>query len=266
MVRVDQVDVAQIRRGRLVGDVDGMLQRQVPDRKGLILRVARAMAELVLVVELVEARGELAAAGAGADDDDDGPFGLHELVSPAPLGAERVVDVGEKILDHAMGLDFDAEVAQLVGEAGGDLHRGIEARHHDRADQKPPFADLVDETEHLVVVGRARVGAMLPVLDVPGIDADDEFDAVLELLEHADLDVGIESGQHTRRVQILEELAAHFDVELAEALRPADDLRALLLDVQRVVESTPDFIAHKAPAVPGPAACGGTFSKNAVEW
>ena len=39
---VDQVEIADVGRGRLVGDIDGVLEGQVPDREGLELGVARA--------------------------------------------------------------------------------------------------------------------------------------------------------------------------------------------------------------------------------
>ena len=73
MEGVDHVDVVEVGGGGLVGDVDGVLQRQVPHGEGLELGVACADASLVLVVELREAGGHLAAAGSGSGDDDEGP-------------------------------------------------------------------------------------------------------------------------------------------------------------------------------------------------
>ncbi|MPM53669.1 hypothetical protein SDC9_100438 [bioreactor metagenome] len=47
-----------------------MAQRQVPDGECLELGVARAYSALVLMIELGEAGGHFAAAGAGRRDDD----------------------------------------------------------------------------------------------------------------------------------------------------------------------------------------------------
>ena len=62
VVVVDEVDVLQVGGGRLVGDVDRVVQGQVPDGEGLELGVAGADAAPVVVVELGEAGGQLAAA------------------------------------------------------------------------------------------------------------------------------------------------------------------------------------------------------------
>ena len=66
MERVDHVDIVQIGGGGLVGQVDGMLEGQIPDGEGLKLGVARLDTALVLMVELGQADRHLAAAGAGA--------------------------------------------------------------------------------------------------------------------------------------------------------------------------------------------------------
>ena len=60
--RVDEVEVPDVGRGRLIGNVDWVLQGKVPDGKRLELGVARVPTALVLVVQLREARGQFAAA------------------------------------------------------------------------------------------------------------------------------------------------------------------------------------------------------------
>ena len=69
--RIDDVRV-EIDGGRLVGDVDGVVAWEVPHGERLELGVARGDAALVLMVELGQARGELARAGAGRGLDDQG--------------------------------------------------------------------------------------------------------------------------------------------------------------------------------------------------
>ena len=60
MKRIDDVVVVQIGRGRLIGDVHRMGQRQIPNGEGLVLGVAGGDATLVLMIELGEAGGHLA--------------------------------------------------------------------------------------------------------------------------------------------------------------------------------------------------------------
>ena len=71
MEGVYHVHVVKVGGRSLVGEVHRVLEREVPDREGLELRVARADAALVLMVELAQAGGHLAAAGAGRRDDDE---------------------------------------------------------------------------------------------------------------------------------------------------------------------------------------------------
>jgi len=65
VVVIDEVDILQVGRGRLVGDVDRMVQGKVPDGKGLELGISGADAAPVVVIQLGEAGGQLAAAGPG---------------------------------------------------------------------------------------------------------------------------------------------------------------------------------------------------------
>ena len=60
--------VITCRRG-LVGKVHRMLERQIPDREGLIFRIARAVAAAMLVIELAQARRHFAGAYEAATAD-----------------------------------------------------------------------------------------------------------------------------------------------------------------------------------------------------
>ena len=78
--RVDHIDIVEIRRGRLVCNVDRMLQRQIPHREGLELGITRLYAALVLLVELAETDGHLAASRARGSNDDEGSGCLDIVV------------------------------------------------------------------------------------------------------------------------------------------------------------------------------------------
>ena len=68
--RVDHVHIVKVGCGSLVSDIDGVFQRQVPHGERLELSIAGTDAALVLVVELTEADGHLAAAGTRSRNDD----------------------------------------------------------------------------------------------------------------------------------------------------------------------------------------------------
>src|SRR5699024_8421979 len=61
---------------------------------------------------------------------------------------------------------------------------------------------------------------------------------ILELLQHGDLVIRGETGQHPGGVQVIEELAAHLQVQLAtDLLAPLVDVLRLHPDVEVTVES-----------------------------
>ena len=137
--RIDQVEVAEVGRGRLVGDVDRVLEGQVPDGEGLELGVARRQAPAVLVVELGQAGGQLAAARPRPGDDDQRMLGLDVVVGAVAVVADDDVDVGRIALGEAVGVDADAPPLELVLE---DPRRGlvVEAGDDDGPDLDAPLA------------------------------------------------------------------------------------------------------------------------------
>ena len=73
----------------LVGQVDGMLEGQIPDGEGLELGVARLDPALVLMVELGQTDRHLAAAGAGSRDDHQRALGLDVIVLAVAVIADE---------------------------------------------------------------------------------------------------------------------------------------------------------------------------------
>ena len=52
MEGIDDVGIVEVRRGGLVGNIDRMRQRKIPDREGLKLGIAGGSAVLMLVIQL----------------------------------------------------------------------------------------------------------------------------------------------------------------------------------------------------------------------
>jgi len=239
---VDDVEVPDIGRGGLVGHVDGVPEREVPDREGLELGVARVDAPAVVVVELGEAGGELAAAGPRARDDDQGLFRLDVVVGPVALVAHDEVHVGGVALREAVGVDPDVAPLELVLELPG---RGLvlEAGDHDPQDADAPVAQVVDELQGVGVVGDPEIGPDLLALDVSREDAQQQVHLVLEVLQQPELDVGVVAGQDPGGVVVVQELPPELEVEaVAGPGDPLQDLRRLLLDILFVVE--PHLAGH----------------------
>ena len=237
MEGIDQVEVPDVGRGRLVGDVDRMLERDVPDGEGLELGVARGQAPAVLVVELGQACGQLAAPRPRSGDDDERVLRLDVVVGAVALVADDDVDVRGIAFGEAVGVDADALALELVLEdPGGRLV--FEPGDDDGLDADAPLAEVVDELHGVDVIGVSEVGPHLPPLDVARVDAEEEVGLAAELLEELHLDVRIVAGQDPGGVVVEEELAAEFDVELVrEAAHPVEDGFLLLLQVMGVVEA-----------------------------
>ena len=118
---------------------------------------------------------------------------------------------------------------------GGDLARV--ARDHHTAHQKTERLQVADQLQRIVGVGDAEVGAHLLVLDVAGIDGEDDLGLILEGLEETQLHVRVVARQTARRMEVVHQLAAELQIELSELRRTATDLVALFAQILLVVES-----------------------------
>ena len=213
MERVDHVAVAQVGRRRLVGHVDGVAQRQVPDRKRLELRISRLVPELVLVVELRQADRHLPAPRTGGGDDDQRLGRLDELVPPVPLVGDDERDVGRIAGDGIVPVDLQAEGLRLLLERiRGGL--AVVVGDHEPAYPYAPVVEGVDQPQDLLVVPHADVLADLVPDDVLGVDDDDGLCLAPELHQHADLAVRHEPGQDPGCMVVVEELPAELEVQL----------------------------------------------------
>ena len=213
MIRVDHIDVAHIGGRRLVCEVDGMRQRDIPDREGLEFCVTRADASLMLMIQLGKTSCHLAAAGAGRCDDDELSCGFDIFIFAEALFADDVRDIVRIIFDGVMAIDLDAEIFQTLLE---DLRGMLLAVlcDDDAADVKTDAAEYVDEAERIEIVGDAKVAAALILFDVACGDDDHDLCAIAKLIEHLDLAVGLEAGEYAGRVKVIEKLAAEFEVKL----------------------------------------------------
>ena len=239
MEGVDHVHVPQIGGGGLVGQVHRVLEGQVPDGEGLKLGVARLHPPLVLVVELGQADGHLAAARAGGGDHHQGAAGLDIVVFAVALVADDEACIVGVAGDGVMPAGFDPQALHPALEGVGGGLTGVLGDHH-AAHQQALSPEGVDQAEHIHIVGDAQVAPDLVLLDVAGTDGDDDLHRVPQLLEHADLAVRLEPGQHPGGVVVVKELAAEFQIELVAELADAlPDMGGLELQVFLIVKADP---------------------------
>ena len=237
MEGIDHIDVVQVSRCRLISQVDGVVEGQVPDREGLELGVAGLDAALVLVIELGQAGGHLAAAGSGRGHDDQGPFCLDVIIAAEALVADDQRDIGGIAGDGIVAVDAKAQRLELlfIGDGGG-LARETGQDH--AAHIEAVGREGVHQAQQVHVVGDAQIAADLVLLDVGRIDRDHDLDLVAQGLEHGDLGVRRESGQDPGGVVVVKKLAAEFQVELAAELGdPLADVAGLCLQVLVIVKT-----------------------------
>ena len=237
VIGVDHIHIVKIGGSRLVREVDGMAQGKIPDGEGLEFSVAGLYAALVFVIKLRKAGSHLAASGTGSGHNDQRTLGLDVLVLSEALVADDVLNVVGIALDRIVQEYLDTKALKLFLER---LNAGLAAVLSDAyaADVKSDAAEGVDETEHVGVVGDADIAADLIVLDMLGIDNDNNLGHFLELKEHLQLAVRLESGKNAGSVEIVKKLAAEFKIKLtAEVGNTLTYLRRLLFDISRVVKT-----------------------------
>ena len=193
MERVDHVHVLEVRRGGFVGEVHGVGEGEVPDGEGLELGVAGLDPALVLLVQLAQAHGHLAAAGAGGRDDDQGLRGLHIVVPAESFVGVDEGDVVRIALDRVVVVDLDAHLLQALA-VGLRAGLAVEVGDDDAVHAQTAVQEGVPEAEDVHVVGDAQVAPHLVLLDVHGADDDDDLRVVLHLHQHLELAVRLETG------------------------------------------------------------------------
>ena len=218
--RVDHVHIVEVGGRRLVGEVDRVLERQVPDGEGLEFGVARGDAVLVLVIELAQTGRHFAAARAGRGHDDKGVGGLDVVVFAEALVADDMRYIGGIAGNGIVAVVLHAQRVEPLQESVGGALTGV-LRHHDAADVQPERAEGVHQAQAVVVVADAEVAAQLVLFNVVRADRDHDLHIVAQLLEHTDLAVGLKAGQHARGVVVVEELAAELQIQLAAEQRDA---------------------------------------------
>ena len=90
----------------------------------------------------------------------------------------------------------------------------------------------VQKPEYFLVVTDSQIAAGLGLLNVVGVDTDDQFGHIFEFRQKLDLVVGLISGQYARGVEVFKHLAAEFQVQLSVKVgNPLQNLFALQFQI-----------------------------------
>ena len=206
---VNNIGIIKVHRGRLIGQVHGVFQGEIPDREGFKLGVAGIIAALVFVVDLRESGGQLAGARAGRGDHDKVTGGFRKLIAAKTLFGHDEVRIGGVAGDNAVARHLESEALDLVDEG---LRLGVaflQLGHDDVFYQESAAAEYVHQAQQVIFIKNAQVRAHLLAGDIFRVDADEDLYVLFDALQHRDFIVWGEAGQHAGGVHIVKKLAAH---------------------------------------------------------
>ena len=217
MKGIDHVHIAEVRGGSLIGDVDGVLQGQVPDRECFELGIAGFDTPAVFLIQLTEAGGHFAAAGTGGGDQHERAGRLHIIIAAEAFVTDNVLNIRGIPFDREMMIGPHAlGIQPLLKGDGGRLPRP--AREDNGTDIQPDAAEGINQAQGILVIGDAQIAADFAGLDIVGIDCNKDLFFIFHFQQHLHLAVRLEPRQDTAGVIIIEKLAAQFQIKLATEL------------------------------------------------
>ena len=190
----------------------------------------------MLMIELAQTGGQLAAAGAGSGDHHQRTGGLDIIISAKTVCADDMCGIIGIAHNVVMVIYPDAHALQTGLEC---LGHGLvmEAGQHHAGNIQTEAAENIDEADHIPVIGNAQVTADLIFLNIVGVDGNDHLHLVLQLQQHPQLAVRLEAGQYPGCMVIVIQLAAKLQIQLAAELGdPVPDVGRLGLQVFIVIK------------------------------
>ena len=195
MEGIDDVRIVQVESSSFIGDVHGMIERQIPDREGFVFRIPRLHATLVLVVELRKARCHLARARTRSRYHYERARGFDVFIPAVAFIAYDARDIVRISGDRVMKIGRDAKRFETMAERIGSSLAAVLRDDH-CAHVKAHAAQDIHQAQNILVVGNAKVAAYLILFDIVSVDSEDDLDIVLHGFEHRDLCIGLEARKN----------------------------------------------------------------------
>ena len=201
--RVDHVHIVEVSCGCLICNVDRVLQRKIPYREGLELGISGLRSALVLMIKLAQADSHLSASGTRGGHNNQRLFSLYVVIS-----AESLIRVYECCvigisLYGVMVVDLDAEALES-GTVGICTGLAVVVGDDHAAHAQTDLLELFAETQHVFIISDSEVASYLVLLYVNGTDDYYYFSFILQLHEHAELAVRVESRQYAAGMVVIE--------------------------------------------------------------
>ena len=111
-------------------------------------------------------------------------------------------------------------------------------RHTDAAHKQPHFLKGVDQAQHVHVIGDAVVATHFVADDILSADDDYDLGLVLQLQQHLQFGIRVESGQYPGSMVVIKQFAAELQIQFVVKLgNPLTDVRRLHGQVFVVIKS-----------------------------
>ena len=217
MEGVNHIHIIQIRRCRLVCQINRVAQGNIPNGEGFKFRIARLHATLVFMVKLRKAGCHLAAAGAGCGDHHQRTLCLNIIILPEAVLAHNMGNIGRVALDGVVLVYPNPKALQLLFIRNRAC-LSTELRQHNAAYIQPIATERINQPQHIRIIGNAKVSSDLVLLNITCTDNKHNFRLVLQLHQHIDFAVRFKAGQNTRCMVIIKQFSAEFQIELSAEL------------------------------------------------
>ena len=237
MERGDHVDIVQIGGSSLIGQVDRVLQRQIPDREGFIFGIAGVYTAFVLVVKLGKTGCHLSASRSRCGNDNERACRFDVFVLSISLIAYDQRYIVRVARNCVVNVNRDAELLQSLFKGICAVLAGILGNYY-ASDVEAASAELVDQTEYITVVGDAEVTADFVFLNIGCGNCHNNLGLIGKLHQHAQFCVRCKARKNAGCVEIVEQLSTEFQIQLVVKLVDAvADVLGLHFQVFFIVKS-----------------------------
>ena len=154
------------------------------------------------MVQLAHTGSKLTTAGTGRRNDHQFAAGFNKLILAVTLITNDVADIGGVTLNSIVMVDLHTHRLQ-PGLEGLRQNLTIVAGQHHGAHVQAESAEHIDQSNHIPVIGNAQITTDLVLFDIVRIDSDHDLHHILQLQQHTQLTIRLESGQDTGRVVIV---------------------------------------------------------------
>ena len=135
-----------------------------------------------------------------------------------------------------MPVAADPQLFQPVKESVRRILSAVTGQHH-AAHIQPHVPENINQAEDVLIIGDTQISPHFILLNVPGVDGDDDLHIILQLLKHPDLAVRFKARQYPGGMIVVKQLPAEFQIQLpAELVDPLFDLFRLRSEIFLIVK------------------------------